>query len=90
MVLKGMSAIDESLCLRDVYLSGYSFFSLLNSSSMVSKGLSLMSSMFSQPMTCKERCRANSITHCRQGYFKVNIVCKQSMRQVTSSTRNLK
>ena len=34
-----------------LYLSGYSIFRRLNSSSMVSKGLSLMSSMFSHPIT---------------------------------------
>ena len=32
-------------------LSGYSCFRRLNSSSIVSRGLSLMSSMFSHPMT---------------------------------------
>ena len=35
-----------------VHLLGYSVFSCLNSCSMVSRGRSEMSSMFSQPITC--------------------------------------
>ena len=51
------------------YLSGYSCLSRLNSSSMVSRGLSLMSSMFSHPMTgtmCIQRCRCRSGDTCLQ------------------------
>ena len=43
----------EGDCLgRSSYLSGNSAFSRANSSSITSKGLSLMSSIFSHPITC--------------------------------------
>ena len=48
-VLNDNSAERQKL---HTHLSGNSFLRRLNSSSMVSRGLSLISSIFSQPMTC--------------------------------------
>ena len=51
MMCRG-GVVDQQRCsARD--LSGYSCFSCLNSASMVSRGRSLISSMFSHPITCR-------------------------------------